>query len=196
MKYNDEETPCNLGELGGESPYTEFEKLAKKLLEEAKRIHPDGGIVLTYVASGAQNIGHLDTQIINQGIQIDPSNNEKTQEGGSNNLPAVPPSNIMVKVVEKTINDGFWWGNISWGVVYRIYQIKGYRESISQFVREVQKWPFTIPIRYDCNDDSVGKPIRSGKICRDIDKWEEDGASTQFFILGNALIKELKALGY
>lgn len=193
---NNEEESNELKELGGESPYTEFEKLAKKLLAEAKRIHPDGGIVLTYVAPGAQNIGHLETQIINQGIQSDPSNNKKTQEDSNNNLPAVPPSNIMVKVVEKTINDGFWWGNISWSVVYRIYQIKGYRESISQFVREVQKWPFTIPIRYDCNDDSVGKPIRSGKICRDIDKWEEDGAPTQFCILGNALIKELKALGY
>ena len=45
----------------------------------------------------------------------------------------------MVKVVEKTISDGYWWGNISWSVVYRIYQIKGYRESISQFARDVKK---------------------------------------------------------
>lgn len=195
MEIRNEDIPENPGELSGESPYTEFVKLVKKLLAEAKRIHPDGDIVLTYVAPGAQNIGHLETQNISYGSQ--PPIDVLSQ--GSNTYcyeHALPPSEIMVKVVEKTISDGYWWGNISWSVVYRIYQIKGYRESISQFVRDVHKWPFKIPIRYDCNDDSVGKPIRSGKICRDIDKWEEDGASAPFCILGNAMIEELKILGY
>jgi len=195
MKKRNEDVPENLGGLGGESPYTEFVKLVKKLLAEAKRINPNGGIVLTYVAPGAQNIGHLDTQNISYGT---PPPFDVTPQGSRTCgcEQSLPPSEIMVKVVENTINDGYWWGNISWSVVYRIYQIKGYRESISQFVRDVHKWPFTIPVRYDCNDDSVGKPIRSGKICRDIDNWEEDGASSQFCILANALIEELKVLGY
>ena len=49
MELRNEDIPENLGELSGESPYTEFVILVKKLLAEAKRIHPDGDIVLTYV---------------------------------------------------------------------------------------------------------------------------------------------------
>ena len=110
-------------------------------------------------------------------------------EGKAND--EVPSPETMVRAVEKTISDGHWWGNVSWSVVYRIYQIKGYRGTISQFVRDVSHWPFTIQIRFDCNDDAVGKPIRTGKISRSLDKWAEDGASQQFIILGEALMNAL-----
>ena len=159
---------------------------------------------LNYFASGSQYINRIDhfhgdksqQQAITSSNTPPPINIQPQSSNTCYCEHSLPPSEIMVKVVEKTISDGYWWGNISWSVVYRIYQIKGYRESISQFARDVKKWPFTRPIRYNCNDDSVGKPIRSGKICRDIDKWEEDGASAPFCILGNALIEELKTLGY
>ena len=36
-----------------------------------------------------------------------------------------------------------------------------------------------------------GKPIRTGKISRSLDKWAEDGASQQFIILGEALMNAL-----
>ena len=103
----------------------------------------------------------------------------------------LPPAEKMVRAVEKTVSDGYWWGNISWSVVFRIYQMKGYRGTVSQFVRDVSHWPFTKRIRFDCNDDAVGKPIRAGKISRSLDKWAEDGASMQFIILGEALMKIL-----
>ena len=103
----------------------------------------------------------------------------------------LPAPEAMVWAVEKTIKDGHWWGNVSWSVVYRIYQMKGYQGTVSQFVRDVSQWPFTMQIRYDCNDDAVGKPIRTGKISRSLDKWPEDGASSQFIILGEALMKAL-----
>ncbi len=103
----------------------------------------------------------------------------------------LPAPEAMVWAVEKTIKDGHWWGNVSWSVVYRIYQMNGYQGTVSQFVRDVSRWPFTMPIRYDCNDDAVGKPIRTGKISRSLDKWAEDGASSQFIILGEALMKAL-----
>ena len=103
----------------------------------------------------------------------------------------LPAPEAMAWAVEKTIKDGYWWGNVSWSVVYRIYQMKGYQGTVSQFVRDVSQWPFTMPIRYDCNDDAVGKPIRAGKISRSLDKWAEDGASSQFVILGEALMKTL-----
>ena len=83
----------------------------------------------------------------------------------------------MVWAVEKTIKDGHWWGNVSWSVVYRIYQMKGYQGTVSQFVRDVSQWPFTMHIRYE--------------ISRSLDKWAEDGASSQFIILGEALMKAL-----
>jgi hypothetical protein len=97
----------------------------------------------------------------------------------------------MAWAVEKTIREGHWWGNVSWSVVYRIYQMKGYQGSVSQFVRDVSTWPFAMHVSFDCNDDAVGKPIRSGKILRSLDKWAEDGASPQFVILGKALMQAL-----
>ena len=191
MNNSNEALPGNPGNLSGQPSYAEVERLAKELFEEAQRLHPNGGIVITIVAPGAQNIGHLGVQNIYQGRVTDAEEPE-----GIKPKSVVPPPEVMVKVVEKTILEGYWWANISWSVVFRIFQEKGYKGTVSQFVREVSTWPFTKPIRFDCNDDSVGKPIRSGRITRDISKWQEDGASAQFIILGEALLKGLKLLGY
>ena len=138
---------------------------------------------IVYVASGAQ---HVENQI-NYGAYLQTENLHPTYHKGEE----LPAPEAMVWAVEKTIKDGNWWGNVSWSVVYRIYQMKGYQGTVSQFVRDVSRWPFTIHIRYDCNDDAVGKPIRTGKISRSLDKWVEDGASSQFVILGEALMKAL-----
>ena len=129
--------------------------------------------------------------LIELGIMLDLIHHDM-EELMSHEVNSVPTIQAMVWAVEKTIKDGHWWGNVSWSVVYRIYQMKGYQGTVSQFVRDVSRWPFTMPIRYDCNDDAVGKPIRTGKISRSLDKWAEDGASAQFIILGEALLKEFQ----
>ena len=112
-------------------------------------------IEIVYVASGGQ---HVEKQINIGALQPLPNPPRRRGDGHAEKLPA---PDAMVWAVEKTINDGHWWGNVSWSVVYRIYQMKGYQGTVSQFVRDVSQWPFTMHIRYDCNDDAVGKPIRT-----------------------------------
>ena len=165
-----EEVPDNLGGLGDLLP-ADVLKMVNDLLEQLHRAEhqqPGGSNIINIYASGSQ---HIDNQYVFDGKVLEKSFNTNQRE--------------------KTIKDGHWWGNVSWSVVYRIYQMKGYQGTVSQFVRDVSQWPFTMHIRYDCNDDAVGKPIRTGKISRSLDKWAEDGASSQFIILGKELMKAL-----
>ena len=185
MNHN-EEVPDFLGGLGDMLPADVLKKV-NELLEQLHRADKDhqGSPVFIY-APGSQ---YVDKQF-NLGDKMSgKATNMKQTEGEPKS--EIPPPEAMVWAVEKTIKDGHWWGNVSWSVVYRIYQMKGYQGTVSQFVRDVSRWPFTMQIRYDCNDDAVGKPIRTGKISRSLDKWAEDGASSQFIILGEALMKAL-----
>ena len=185
MNHN-EEVPDNMKGLGDMLP-ADVLKMVNELLE---RVHQadtghQGNTVFIY-APGSQ---YVEKQYIaSPQPETHPDPPCVGREKGAGELPA---PETMVWAVERTIKDGHWWGNISWSVVYRIYQMKGYQGTISQFVRDVSRWPFTMHIRYDCNDDAVGKPIRTGKISRSLDKWAEDGASSQFIILGEALMKAL-----
>ena len=207
MNHN-EEVPDFLGGLGDMLPADVLKKV-NELLEQLHRKdkgHP-GSPVFIY-APGSQ---YVDKQF-NIGAHPDPFPSEARrpvafpclgrEKGTTDPAPPdghpapdrggeLPAPEAMVWAVENTIKDGHWWGNVSWSVVYRIYKIKGYQGTVSQFVRDVSQWPFTMSIRYDCNDDAVGKPIRTGKISRSLDKWAEDGASSQFIILGEALMKAL-----
>jgi len=196
MNHN-EEVSDFLGGLG-DMPHADVLKKVNKLLEQLHRKGKDhqGSPVFIY-APGSQyvdkqiNIGkdpHPPTLLrMARGVDsAETASHPAHHKGGE-----LPDPEAMVWAVEKTIKDGHWWGNVSWSVVYRIYQMKGYQGTVSQFVRDVSRWPFTMHIRYDCNDDAVGKPIRTGKISRSLDKWAEDGASSQFIILGEALMKTL-----
>ena len=204
MNHN-EEVPDFLGGLGDMLPADVLKKV-NELLEQLHRKDKDhqGSPVFIY-APGSQyvdkqfNIGAYprpnsrpsvaDPSPFPKGKGVDSTataSHPALHKGGE-----LPAPEAMVWAVEKTIKDGHWWGNVSWSVVYRIYQMKGYQGTVSQFVRDVSRWPFTMHIRYDCNDDAVGKPIRTGKISRSLDKWAEDGASSQFIILGEALMKAL-----
>ena len=163
------EDPDNLGGLGDMLPADVLKKL-NNLLEQLHRAeHPQpGSNIINIYTSGNQ---HIDNQYVFDGKVLEKSFKTNQREG--------------------ELNDGHWWGNISWSVAYRIYQMMGYQGTVSQFVRDVSQWPFTMPIRYDCNDDAVSKPIRTGKMSRSLDKWAEDGASSQFIILGKELMKAL-----
>lgn len=182
-----EEVPDNLGGLGDLLP-ADVLKMVNELLEQLHRKDMDhqGSNIINIYASGSQ---HIDNQYVFDGKVLEKSfsTNQRERESKSE----IPPPEAMVWAVEKTMSDGHWWGNISWSVVYRIYQMMGYQGTVSQFVRDVSQWPFTMPIRYDCNDDAVSKPIRTGKMSRSLDKWAEDGASSQFIILGKELMKAL-----
>ena len=204
MNHN-EEVPDFLGGLGDMLPADVLKKV-NELLEQLHRKDKDNqGCPVFIYAPGSQyvdkqyNIGAYPRPNSRPSV-ADPSPFPKVK-GADSTATASPPAlhkggdlpapEAMVWAVEKTIKDGHWWGNVSWSVVYRIYQMKGYQGTVSQFVRDVSQWPFTMQIRYDCNDDAVGKPIRTGKISRSLDKWAEDGASSQFIILGEALMKAL-----
>ena len=165
-----EEVPDNLGGLGDLLP-ADVLKMVNDLLEQLHRAEhqqPGGSNIINIYASGSQ---HIDNQYVFDGKVLEKSFNTNQREGESKS--EIPPPEAMVWAVEKTIKDGHWWGNVSWSVVYRIYQMKGYQGTVSQF------------------DDAVGKPIRTGKISRSLDKWAEDGASSQFIILGKELMKAL-----
>lgn len=173
MNHN-EEVPDFLGGLGDMLPADVLKKV-NELLERVHRKDKDhqGSPVFVY-APGSQyvdkqfNIGAY-PRPLPKGKGVDSTataSHPALHKGGD-----LPAPEAMVWAVEKTIKDGHWWGNVSWSVVYRIYQMKGYQGTVSQFVRDVSQWPFTMQIRYDCNDDAVGKPIRTGKISRSLDKW-------------------------
>ncbi len=129
-------------------------------------------------------------------LQIQVGNNNTQYQYGNRNTDSepstMPTAETMVKVVESTISKGLWWGNTAWSVVFRIMQLSGYKGSISQFVREVETWPFSYKIPYSCNIDSISKPLRKGTLSRGIDNWNEDGAQKQYIILANEITSELK----
>ena len=102
------------------------------------------------------------------------------------------PLELIMKAVEQTMTQGLWWASTAWAVVYRIYQIMGYAGSIRQFVRDVADWPFERDPEYECNYDAVCKPIRSGKLSGTPDVWASNGATDQYVILGEELLKELE----
>lgn len=109
-------------------------------------------------------------------------------DGITTELPSVIE---MCRAVEATMRRGLWWGNTSWAVVLRVYQMKGYQGGYSQFVREVDNWPFEIQVKYACNFDAVQKPITSGKLSGPLEKWVQNGAHKQNVILAKSLLEEL-----
>ena len=104
-------------------------------------------------------------------------------------FPVLPTKEEMCKVVMETYKGGYWWGNRSWAVVYRVYQMKGYMKGISEFVRDVETWQ--IELSYECNYDAVQKPIAKSLLIGPVEKWELNGANVQNVKLANALLVEL-----
>jgi len=140
-------------------------------------------IEIVYVASGGQ---HVDT------IQSQNIYTYKRQNTSEETTSVIPPPEAMARAVERTMAQGYWWASTAWAVVYRVYQMKGYTGGISQFVREVEEWPFSSMLNHECNYDAVCKPIRSGKLTGMPECWVKNGATAQYAILGMALLKELQ----
>lgn len=113
-----------------------------------------------------------------------------TYELQKNEFPDIPTREEMMMAVRFTVTKGMWWSNRSWSVVYRVYQIKGYRGGFSQFINEARSWK--IDTGFELNYDAVQKPITSGKLIGDIDEWEANGASKQAVTLAYAILAELE----
>lgn len=128
---------------------------------------------------GNFSFGHVDEMKMTKGLSSQASTD-------------FPSAERMAEAVEKTIRGGYWWGNTAWSVVYRVMQMKGYKGSQTDFVREVETWPFSYKIPYKCNIDSVGKPLRKGTMVRDLEYWQQDGAQAQYIRLGNEMMKILR----
>ena len=184
MKYN-EDDPDNLGGLGGMLP-VEVLKMLNELLEQMHRaghINQGSKIEVVYVASGGQHVETIQSQNIYT---------YKRQSASEEPTSVTPPPEAMARAVERTMAQGYWWASTAWAVVYRVYQMKGYTGGIRQFVREVEEWPFSGRLNYECNYDAVCKPIRSGRLAGTPDGWIKNGATAQYAILGTALLKELQ----
>ena len=104
----------------------------------------------------------------------------------------VPLPEKMCHAAEKTQSMGLWWSMRSWAVVYRIYQIKGYKKGYSQFVDEVKGWPVKKPFDYECNFDAIQKPISQGMLDGTPDDWEKRGGLKQAIKLGRAMLEILE----
>ncbi len=97
----------------------------------------------------------------------------------------------LQKAVITSMSEGLWWANTSWAVVYRVYQIKGYKGNISQFLSLVHQWKWEKAPDFPCTYDAIQKPVASGKMIGNIDKWQQEGASEQMIRLGRFLLDHL-----
>ena len=104
----------------------------------------------------------------------------------------IPSAKEMCHAAEKTQSMGLWWSMRSWAVVYRIYQLKGYKKGYSQFVDEVKGWPVKKPFDYECNFDAIQKPISQGMLDGTPDDWEKRGGLKQAVKLGRAMLEILE----
>lgn len=100
----------------------------------------------------------------------------------------LPTMAEMAMACETTRDENLWWGHSSWSVVFRIYEILGFKGSARSFIEEVKDWPLKEPFPYHCDKDSVGKPLRRGKILGPIEKWATEGAHQREVKLGNRLL--------
>lgn len=102
-----------------------------------------------------------------------------------------PTGEQMCQIVEKMVDRGLWYAGTSWAVVYRLYQIWGYKSGINQFVRDVADWPFKHRPKAECTADAVSKPLRTGKFVGKPATWGLNGATDAAVRLGLAIEAEL-----
>ena len=103
----------------------------------------------------------------------------------------LPTMAEMALACKKTKAESLWWGHSSWSVVFRVYAILGFRGSERSFIEEVKTWPLDKSFPYHCDKDSVGKPLRRGKILGPIEKWAAEGAHPREVKLGKRLLELL-----
>ena len=100
----------------------------------------------------------------------------------------LPTAAEMAMACETTKEELLWWGHASWSVVFRIYETLGFKGSVRSFIEEVKNWHLDKSFPYHCDKDSIGKPLRRGKIIGPIEKWAAEGAHQREIKLGNSLL--------
>lgn len=105
-----------------------------------------------------------------------------------------PTVQTFVAACEQTMREGLWYGGTGWAVVYRVWQTAGYDGSYSDFVRQVQKWPWTYGPDYQPTDDNVGKPLRDGKMMAPIGEWKVSGVTPRNCCLAERLLTILSII--
>ena len=93
-------------------------------------------------------------------------------EAGAKENDTMPTAEQMASAVETTLKAGLWWGNTAWSVVFRVMQMMGYKGSITQFIDIVGNLAFSKEFPYKCNMDAISKPLRNGKMSRDLERWQ------------------------
>lgn len=105
---------------------------------------------------------------------------------------SLPSAEQMASAVETTMKAGLWWGNTAWSVVFRVMQMMGYKGSITQFIDIVGNLAFSKEFPYKCNMDAISKPLRNGKMSRDLERWQEDGVPQKYIKLASTLKEEFE----
>lgn len=113
-------------------------------------------------------------------------------EAGTKENDSMPSAEQMASAVETTLKAGLWWGNTAWSVVFRVMQMMGYKGSITQFIDIVGNLAFSKEFPYKCNMDAISKPLRNGKMSRDLERWQEDGVPQKYIKLASTLKEEFE----
>lgn len=113
-------------------------------------------------------------------------------EAGTKENDSMPSAEQMASAVETTLKAGLWWGNTAWSVVFRVMQMMGYKGSITQFIDIVGNLAFSKEFPYKCNMDAISKPLRNGKMSRDLERWQEDGVPQKYIKLASTLKQEFE----
>ena len=107
----------------------------------------------------------------------------------SSEADTLPTKEQMCEAIGESVRQGLWWSSRSWAVVYRVYQMKGYLSGFTQFVREAGTWP--VKTGFECNYDALQKPISSGVLSGNPERWEAQGGSRQAVKLAQFLMEFL-----
>ena len=131
-----------------------------------------------------QHVEHLHQADILEKLGIELEVKKKGEAKQEDNT--MPTKEQMCAAITESVKLGMWWSSRSWAVVYRVYQIKGYMNGFTGFVREVNEW--SVKTGFECNYDAVQKPIASGVLTGNPEKWEAQGGSRQAVKLAQFLI--------
>ena len=189
MNHNGDD-PGELGGLGDVLPAEVLKKLNELLERLHHAVHPNhGGSVVNYFQGATIHNLVINGNMTKRGTEhyhTEEASQRREQEAEKG---GVPTAAEMQAAVEETVRRGLWWSNRSWSVAYRVYQMKGYQQSIKQFVRDVSGW--NIAKGFECNYDAVQKPIAQGLLIGDPKKWVDNGAQKQAPALAEAMLNLL-----
>ena len=105
---------------------------------------------------------------------------------------ALPTIDVIMKISKATMDLGFWKCDRSWGVVYQIWQIWGYKGTVSDFVTEINNRIEAKNMAYACTLNAVYKMVSKGRISRNLKQWRPDGVLEPYCILGELVNSELE----